>query len=109
MYYISPIPYNYHLCWGLGCPTRVLPICDVIKPKVNHFAQFLILTYKLRQIQDFNMANWVQSRILLSAQSARYELPMDMHILTSEFTLPPLQVYAAPPPSIQVYLLPSFL
>ena len=39
----------------------------------------------LFQIPDFNMANWVQSRILVSAQSARYELPMDMHVLSSMF------------------------
>lgn len=40
------------------------------------------------------MANWVQSRILLSAQSARYELPMDMHVLTKLSPLEYLTEYA---------------
>ena len=40
------------------------------------------------------MANWVQSRILVSAQSARYELPMDMHVLSRLSPLEYLTEYA---------------
>ncbi|XP_063675455.1 uncharacterized protein LOC134812151 isoform X3 [Bolinopsis microptera] len=49
---------------------------------------------KFKEIPDFNMANWVQSRILVSAQSARYELPMDMHVLAKLSPLEYLTEYA---------------
>ncbi|KAL5263855.1 hypothetical protein ACHWQZ_G005061 [Mnemiopsis leidyi] len=61
--------------------TSVITSVDIAQPK-------------FKEIPDFNMANWVQSRILVSAQSARYELPMDMHVLSRLSPLEYLTEYA---------------